>query len=114
MNVEEDYDDDKEHARTHPSLLGLKTDAVASDKPMNARESKMPTHNCRIVLEGEKHDSRQSCMVTWQGKTDMVDAGDGKAHMRHLELARARMIRARERSNKVHPRGLEYRVFSLF
>ena len=107
MNVEEDCGDEKERARTHPSLLGSKADATASDEPMKARESKTPVHHCRSVLEGDKHDSHQSRMVTWQGKTDRVDTGNGKARVRHLELVKARIMRARERSNKARSRGLE-------
>jgi hypothetical protein len=112
MNVEEDYDDDKERLRTHPSLLASSASAdVKMHLPMKTGSSKDPMLHCRSVLRGDKRDSYQPRHVTWQTGHHRVDTNDGKARVRHLELVKARIARARDardsRNNKMKPKGLE-------
>ena len=108
MNIEEDYDDEKERLKTHPSLLAsASNEADASSLAMKTGSYQDPMHHCRSVLDGDNRDSVQSRMVTWHKGYNRVDTGDRKARTRHLELVMARITRSWARSNNTLSKGLE-------
>jgi hypothetical protein len=109
MNCSENYNDNEEHKRTHPSLLCrvetmeavLRQKSALVDIPSNSSQYR------RSVLDKEQqgmvgrpmtsHVGRpKTCDMTWSRGNNHVSKFDGKAQMRHLEAVRARIVRARE------------------
>ena len=74
---------------------------------MKARQQLIPALHCMSVLGGVSHPVEGTRLVTWNSKLDRVNTNNGKARLRHLEVVKARILRARALNNKPWPRGRE-------
>ena len=112
MNVEEDYDDEKERAKTPASMLPRPEGPVAAPAPMHngtmkARQQLSPALHHRSVLGGVTNPAEGTRLVTWNSILDRVNTNDRKALLRHLEVVKVKIPRARALNSKLWPRGRE-------
>jgi hypothetical protein len=98
MNCEEDYDDEKERLRTHPKLLPIKegpVDAATVTGTIEARNHDPAVHR-RSVLGGEqKSAGKKMQKVMWDTSLNRVQKNDVKVRRLHLEVVKARVLRAK-------------------
>jgi len=114
MNCTEDYNDDEEKKRTHPSLLekAQAMDIIVLERSGVVDIPPNPPQPRRSVLEEVgNHEARvgkpTKRETTWAQHGGKVDTHDAKARMRHLEAVRARIMRARGRDKESLVRGRE-------
>jgi hypothetical protein len=98
MNCDEDYDDEKERLRTHPKLLPTEegpVDAATVTGTIEARTHDPAVHR-RSVLGGEqKSAGKKMQKVMRDTSLNHVQKNDVKVRRLHLEVVKARVLRAK-------------------
>jgi hypothetical protein len=98
MSCDEDYDDEKERARTHPKLLPAEegpVDAKTVVGTIEAKDHDLAVHRRSVLDVKQKSAGKKMERVTWDTSLNRVHKSDAKVRRLHLEVVKARVLRAR-------------------